>query len=217
MRASEISYARFGSAFTVHAGGERLGTMNLAVPGPINVLDALPSVAIARELGVPFATIAESLAGFRGVRRRFQILSQSPRMTVVDDYAHHPTAVAATIAAARADYDGPIVAVFQPHRYTRTRYLANDFARALRGADRTILTDIYAASEAPIAGVDAMTIGAPLRAAGGDVAYVGNVADLPAHLEANVPYGALVLMMGAGSISATAAEFARTLEAPQVR
>jgi UDP-N-acetylmuramate--alanine ligase len=217
VRASDVAYADFGSTFTVHFGGETLGRVQLAVPGAINVLDALPGIAIARELGVPFATIADALAGFRGVRRRFEILSRGPRMTVVDDYAHHPTAVAATIAAARANFAGPIVAAFQPHRYTRTQYLAEDFARALRGADRVVLTDIYAASEAPIAGVDATSIGAPLAAAGGEVAYVANVADLPAYLEAHAPPGALVLMLGAGSITAAAAGLARALEAPVAR
>ncbi len=214
LRASDIAYAAFGSTFVVHAGNERLGSIALGVPGAINILDALPGIAIARELGVPFATIAQSLAGFRGVRRRFEILSRSPRMTVVDDYAHHPTAVEATIAAARANFSGPIVAVFQPHRYTRTHYLAGGFARALRGADRVVLTDIYAASEAPIPGVDATAIGKPLEAFGTAVAYVADARALPAYLEANVPQGALVLMLGAGSITTAAADLARALEAP---
>ena len=214
IRATDITYADFGSTFVVYAGTERLGEIALAVPGAINILDALPSVAIARELGVPFATIAEALAGFRGVRRRFEILSRSPRMTVVDDYAHHPTAVEATIAAARANFSGPIVAVFQPHRYTRTHYLAGGFARALRGADRVVLTDIYAASETPIPGVDATSIGGPLAALGANVAYVADVRDLPAYLEANAPSGALVLHLGAGSITQAAADLARALETP---
>ncbi len=217
VRASDVRYANFGSTFTVHVRGERLGEVALAVPGAINVLDALPGVAIARELGVPFATVADAFAGFRGVRRRFEVLARSPRMTVVDDYAHHPTAVEATIAAARANFAGPIVAVFQPHRYTRTQYLADGFARALRGADRIVLTDVYAASEAPIPGVDATAIGAPLAALGANVAYVADVHDLPAYLEANVPQGALVLHLGAGSITGAAAELARMLEAPVAR
>jgi UDP-N-acetylmuramate--alanine ligase len=132
-------------------------------------------------------------------------------MTLVDDYAHHPTAVAATIAAARENFAGPIVVAFQPHRYTRTHYLANDFARALGGADRVVLTDVYAASEAPLPGVDARSIGVPLAALGGSVAYVANVADLPAYLLANVPEGALVLALGAGSITNAAAALAREL------
>ena len=182
------------------------------MPGAINVLDALPAIAIGLELGLPFGTVADALAGFRGVRRRFEILARTERMTLVDDYAHHPTAVAATIAAARADFAGPIVVAFQPHRYTRTQYLAGDFARALRGADHVVLTDVYAASEAPLPGVDATAIGAPLAALGADVAYVRAVEDLPAYLLEHAPSGALVLALGAGNISLVAAKLAALLE-----
>jgi len=216
VRASGPRYANFGSRFTVTIAGERAGEIELAVPGAINVLDALPAIAIGLELGVPFATLARALAGFRGVRRRFEILARTPQMTLVDDYAHHPTAVAATIAAARADFGGPIVVAFQPHRYSRTHYLAGDFARALRGADRVVLTDVYAASEAPLPGVDATAIGAPLAALGGRVAYVPSVADLPAHLLEHAPPGALVLLLGAGSITGAAAALARELHAGAV-
>jgi UDP-N-acetylmuramate--alanine ligase len=129
-------------------------------------------------------------------------------MTVVDDYAHHPTAVAATIAAARNAFAGPLVVAFQPHRYTRTHYLAAGFAQALRGADQVVLTDVYAASEAPIAGADASAIGEPLRAAGGTVAYV-KVGELADYLAEHAPEGALVLLLGAGSITAAAAQLAK--------
>ncbi len=211
LRALAPTYAAFGSHFGVELEGARLGDVRLAVPGAINVLDALPSIAIGLELGMPFATIAEGLAGFRGVRRRFEIVARSPRMTVVDDYAHHPTAIAATLAAARANAAGPVVVAFQPHRYTRTQYLAGEFAHALRGADEVVLTDVYAASEPPIAGVGAHTIGAPLEALGGRVSYVPRVEDLPNHLLAHAPLGALVLMLGAGSISEAAGRLAGRL------
>ena len=115
--------------------------------------------------------------------------------------------------AARAGFGGPIVAVFQPHRYSRTAYLAGDFARALRGAARVVLTDVYAASELPIEGATAAAIGEPLRALGTEVAYVGDVVALPAYLLANAPEGALVLFLGAGSITSAAAELARELRA----
>jgi UDP-N-acetylmuramate--alanine ligase len=160
--------------------------VRLTAPGAINVFDALPSVGVGLELGVPFATIAQALAGFRGVRRRFEILS-------------------------RSNAAGPLVAVFQPHRYTRTQYLGPQFARALQGADYVVLTDVYAASEAPIPGVDARTIGAPLAASGARVDYVPSVDDLPDYLLANAPEGALVLMLGAGSIGVAAARLAREL------
>ena len=211
VRAFDASYADFGSRFGLSVDGARAGDVTLVVPGAINVLDALPAIAIGLELGVPFATISEALATFRGVRRRFDILAQSPRMVLVDDYAHHPTAVAATIAAARENFAGPIVVAFQPHRYTRTAYLAGDFARALRGADSVVLTDVYAASEAPLPGVDARLIGVPLAAFGREVAYVPDVADLPAYLLERVPHGALVLALGAGSITSAAAALAEEL------
>jgi UDP-N-acetylmuramate--alanine ligase len=212
VRALDTVYAGFGSRSTIVVDGEPAGELRLPVPGAINVLDALPAVAIGLELGVPFATIASALGAFRGVRRRFEILARSPRMTVVDDYAHHPTAVSATIAAARADFSDPIVVVFQAHRYSRTMYLAGDFARALQGVDLVVLTDVYAASERPIDGVDASTIGAPLRALGAAVEYVGAVEDLPAFILERAPPGALVLFLGAGSITSAAAALAGELE-----
>lgn len=209
VRASGARYADFGSHFSVSSGARIAGEIELCVPGAINVLDALAAIAISLELGVPFPDIARALRGFRGVRRRFEIVARSPRMTVVDDYAHHPTAVAATIAAARANFSGPIVVAFQPHRYSRTQYLAADFACALRGADSVVLTDIYAASETPLPGVDAATIGAPLAALGIPVRYVADVARLPEDLLDHVPAGALVLMLGAGSITSAAAELGK--------
>ena len=214
VRATRAAYANFGSRFSVEVGGVRAGEIGLAVPGAINVLDALPGIAIASELGVPFATIADALRGFRGVRRRFEIVARGERMTVVDDYAHHPTAIAATIAAARANFAGPIVVAFQPHRYSRTQYLALAFAHALAAADAVVLTDIYAASEAPLEGIDATTIGTPLAASGTRVAYVRDVASLPAYLIDTVPHGALVLVLGAGSITFAAATLGR-LVAPE--
>ncbi len=211
VRAVRATYAGFGSRFDVVVDGIPAGAIELCVPGAINVCDALPAVAIGLELGVSFATIAAALAGFRGVRRRFEILAETARLSVVDDYAHHPTAVAATIAAARENFRGPIVVAFQPHRYTRTQYLAGEFARALRAADQVVLTDIYAASETPLEGVDATTIGARLRALGGEVAYVRGVEELPAYLLAHAPPGALVLALGAGSITGAAHDLADAL------
>jgi len=212
VRALDVRFEGFGSSSTIVVDGVPLGELRLNVPGSINLLDALPALGIALELGVPFAHAVAALAGFPGVRRRFEILSRGPRMLLVDDYAHHPTAVAATLAAARAGFAGPIVAAFQPHRYSRTRQLGADFARALRGADLTVLTPVYAASEAPEAGIDERTIGEPLRASGGAVEYVSDVATLPEFLLAHAPQGAMVLCLGAGSITAAAARLAQSLE-----
>ena len=135
----------------------------------MNVQNALAAIAVARLLEVPFARVAEALRGFRSVRRRFDVLADAERMIVVDDYAHHPTAVAATIAAARGYHRGPLFVAFQPHRYSRTAFLAAQFAQALRGADRVYLAPVYAASEPAIPGVSERSIGKPLEAAGAHV------------------------------------------------
>ena len=212
IRATSMRFDGLGATFDVIAGGVCLGTVELRVPGAINVQNALAAIAVARALEVPFAKIAEGLRDFRGVRRRFDILTRSDRMIVVDDYAHHPTAVRATIAAARQYHRGPIVVAFQPHRYSRTAYLAKDFADALRGADRVYLAPVYAASEAPIPGVSERSIGEPLGTNGPQVTYVNHVNDLEEHIFADAPRGALVLMLGAGNITDVAARLARRVD-----
>ena len=216
VRALDVRFEGFGSRSTIAVDGVVLGELRLNLPGAINLVDALPALGIALHLGVPFAQAAAALAGFPGVRRRFEILARGPRMLLVDDYAHHPTAVAATLAAARAGFDGPIVVAFQPHRYSRTKQLGADFARALRGADIVVLTPVYAASETPEPGIDARTIGEPLRAAGTPVEYVDDLAALPGALLARAPQGAMVLCLGAGSITAAAARLAESLECKPV-
>ncbi|GAC1392765.1 MAG: UDP-N-acetylmuramate--L-alanine ligase [Vulcanimicrobiaceae bacterium] len=215
VHAAGVRFADLGSTFDVVAGGVCLGTILLRVPGEINILNALGAIVVARELEVPFVRIAQAFASFHGVRRRFDILARSDRMTVVDDYAHHPTAVQATIAAARRYHKGPIVVAFQPHRYTRTAYLARDFAESLRGVELVLLTPIYAASELPIDGVSERSIGEPLRATGADVRYVASVEALPDTIFERAPAGALVLMLGAGNITNVAAQLAARLEKAQ--
>ncbi len=183
----------------------------MRVPGEINVLNALAAVAVGLELDLPFDAIAAALHGFRGVRRRFDVLVSGERMTVVDDYAHHPTAVRATIAAARDFHSGPLIVAFQPHRYTRTAFLARDFADALHGADRVYLTPVYAASEPAIPGVSERSIGEPLEAAGSEVRYVTQVDDLEERIFEETPPGALVLFLGAGNVTDVAARLAERL------
>ena len=214
MRARDLTYAALGSHFTVDERGAQLGAIALAVPGEINVQNALAALAVARAAGIDFGIAAAALAAFRGVRRRFEIVGRSAALTVVDDYAHHPTAVAQTIAAARAAHDGPIVVAFQPHRYTRTAYLAADFARALANADHVVLTPIYGASEKPIEGVSERSIGEPLARTGTPVEYVSAVEDLIERIPALAPHNALVLMLGAGSISAVAQTLGLRVGAP---
>ena len=216
VRAANVRFDGLGMTFDVLSGGVCLGSIELGVPGAINVQNALAAIAVARTLEVPFAQIAEGLRAFRGVRRRFDILARTDRMVVVDDYAHHPTALRATIAAARQYHRGPVVVAFQPHRYSRTAYLARDFADALRGADRVYLTPIYAASEAPIPGVSERSIGEPLAASGARVTYVARVDDLEERIFDEAPRGALVLMLGAGNITDVAARLARAVSSAEL-
>jgi len=211
VRAERLRFAGFGSSFEVVAGGRGLGAATLPVPGAMNVQNALAAIAVGIELGVPFDHIAAALRAFRPVRRRFDVLVSSERLTLVDDYAHHPTAVRATIAAARHCHRGPVVVAFQPHRYTRTAYLAREFAEALHGADSVYLAPVYAASEPAIPGVSERSIGDALAAMGTRVTYVSNVGELEERLPAEAPAGAIVLMLGAGNITAVAADLARRL------
>lgn len=217
IRPAKVAYANLGAEFDVFAGEERLGSVGLRVPGRINVENALAAIAVGRALQIPFERIACALHGFSGVRRRFDILVRGQRLTVVDDYAHHPTAVRATIAAAKHYHRGPIVVAFQPHRYSRTAYLAGDFADALRGADSIYLAPIYAASEKPIDGVSERSIGEPLARLNPNVRYVRAVEELPALLLREAPAGALVLFLGAGSITHVAAQLARDLSSSALR
>ncbi len=213
VRAERIRCENFKTTFDAVVDGCRLGSITLPLPGVINVRNALAALTVGGELGIPFARMAYGLETFLGVRRRFEVLFAGERMSVVDDYAHHPTAVRETIAAARAVHAGPLLVAFQPHRYTRTAYLAPDFAHALRGADAIYLAPIYAASEEPITGVDVHTVGDPLERAGGRVSYVTQVDDLVDRLIRDAPQGALVLMLGAGNISDVAAALATQLRA----
>jgi UDP-N-acetylmuramate--alanine ligase len=218
VRATSLRFDGLGVAFDVIAGGVCLGSVELSVPGAMNVQNALAAIAVARELEIPFARIAAALREFHGVRRRFDILVRGERLVVVDDYAHHPTAVRATIAAARQYHSGPLFVAFQPHRYTRTAFLARDFADALRGADRVYLSPVYAASEPAIPGVSERSIGEPLAAFGERVAYVSQVDELAERLYDEAPAGTMVLMLGAGNITDVAARLAsRVREGAAVR
>jgi UDP-N-acetylmuramate--alanine ligase len=213
LMAQNITYEGLGSRFTLIERGHDIGEVRLHVPGEINVQNALAAIGIARMLKIDVPTIARALAAFRGVRRRFEIVAEHGGVTIVDDYAHHPTAIAQTIAAARGFTGKPIVVAFQAHRYSRTRYLAAEFAAALATADAVLLTPIYAASEAPIPGVSERSIGEPLAAPGTPVTYVASVEDLVAAVPRAIGSEAVVLMLGAGSISSVAHKVGAALDA----
>lgn len=203
--------------FTAWYRGRPLGEVNLVVPGQHNVLNALAALAVGLELGVPFEEAAAALAGFRGAKRRFQVLYDRDGILVVDDYAHHPTEIRATLRAARQRRapGGRIIAVFQPQRYSRTRLLMDEFARAFGDADLVILTEIYAPpGERPIPGVSSAVLAERIAAQDGrPVRLMGDREELIEHLLATVRPGDVVLLMGAGDIWMAARELARRLQA----
>ncbi len=188
--------------FGVVRDKEVLGDVRLAVPGLHNVRNALAAVAVGLELDIPFAKIQQALGDFTGVDRRFEIKGEVGGLVVIDDYAHHPTEIEATLEAASTGWpDRRIVAVFQPHLYSRTRDFQEEFARAFYDADVLILTEIYGAREEPIDGVTGRML-ATLAARYGhrDVRFVADKTDLPAFLRDETRPGDLVITMGAGDI-----------------
>jgi UDP-N-acetylmuramate--alanine ligase len=204
------------SAFDVVFDEEMLGRVELKVPGRHNVLNSLAAIASGLALGADFKAMARGLANFAGAERRFQRLGDSNGILVVDDYAHHPTEIAATLAAARAAYpDHRIVAAFQPHLYSRTRDFAGDFGGALATADTIYLTEIYGAREKPISGVTAALIDGAARDAGRAVTWRGERAALAAALAAGTEPGDVVLTLGAGDITRTGPELLALLSAAQ--
>src|SRR6266496_673632 len=193
----------FGSNFTVWRGTDVIGEINLRVPGMHNVYNALAAIAVGLELEVPFAKISEALYSFTGAGRRFQAKGEVCDVLVVDDYGHHPTEVRATLAAAKIGSGGRrIVVLFQPHRYTRTHDLMEEFARSFNNADTLFVTDIYAASEDPIEGTTAETLTAAIKRFGHkDVRYIGALENAASALRDHVQPGDLVLTLGAGTVS----------------
>ena len=203
------------SRFDVFHHGELLGECVLQIPGRHNVLNALAAIGVGLDLEIPFATISAALAGFAGVQRRFQVRGTAGGVTVVDDYGHHPAEIRATLAAAKAGFDGRVVTVFQPHRYSRTLHLRQEFLTAFNQADVLVVMDIYPAGEAPIPGVSAADLADGIRAHGHrNVTYLGNDrARIVDHVcEISRP-GDLVLTLGAGDVSQLASDILRRLDA----
>jgi UDP-N-acetylmuramate--alanine ligase len=197
----------FGSTCTVtHRAADGkpavLGSLRLNVPGRHNVLNALAAVTVGVEVGIPFRRTAAALEEFRGAERRFQTRGEAGGVMVIDDYGHHPTEIAAVLAAARG-IGRRIVAVFQPHRYTRTQQLLADFGPAFKDAGAVVLTDIYPAGEAPIPGITADALAAAIRqGTSAPVSLVPALDDLPGAVAQLAKPGDLVITLGAGSIGA---------------
>ena len=209
-RATDIAPTGRGSRFTVSCRGVKIGEVELIIPGRQNVTNALAAIAVADQLGLSFEKVAGALATFTGAQRRFERKYDAHGITVVDDYAHHPTEIKATIAAARTLGFQRIIVAFQPHRYTRTQALRDEFATAFTGADKLFLTDIYAASEKPIEGITGRTIYDAVTTTGCE--YEPDLAKLTERLVAEVRAGDLLLVMGAGDIYKVARDVAVELQ-----
>jgi UDP-N-acetylmuramate--alanine ligase len=204
--------ARFAQ-FLVHTAKEPLGPFELHVPGRHNVLNATAAVAIAHQLLVSPEKIAEGLNHFRGVDRRFQLRGQARGVTVVDDYGHHPTEIRATLAAARECGHRRILVVFQPHRYSRTQDLIEQFRDAFRDADSVFVLPIYAASEEPIPGVTAELLAGRIQ--GPSVHYAPEFAAAVQMVADEVREGDLILTLGAGNVSQLAPQILAALKGSQ--
>jgi UDP-N-acetylmuramate--alanine ligase len=200
--ATEITCGPFASDFRLRYRAHDLGVFHLAIPGRHNVLNATAAIAVAMELDVNPDAIREGLATFNGVDRRFQLRGKVRGVTVVDDYGHHPTEIRATLDGARVCGFRRIHVLFQPHRYTRTFHLMDDFARSFHQADNLYVMDIYAASETPIEGVSAEALVDRIREFGHrGVEYVGSLDRGVDALVAAACEGDLILTLGAGSVT----------------
>ncbi len=212
---TDVSLGGFGARCVVHRreaeGTQRLGELELGVPGRHNLLNALATVAAVDRVGVEFARVAAALREFQGAERRFQRYGEAGGVLVVDDYGHHPTEIAAVLAAARATLGRRVVVAFQPHRYSRTQRLLEAFGPSMRDADEIVLTDIYAASEEPIPGITLETLAEAVRLGSGRPVHVVPRLDdvVPELLKVARP-GDAVITLGAGSIGTLPA---RLLEA----
>ena len=212
--AHNISYNNsFGSTFTVWKSAEVLGEINLPVPGKHNIYNALAAIAVALELEIPFEKIAESFTDFKNANRRFQFKGEAKGITIVDDYGHHPTEITATLSAAKNGGGGRrTVVVFQPHRFTRTQELMDEFALCFNNADVLYVLDIYAASENPIEGITAEILTENIKKYGHKNAqYIGDIDFAAENIVENLRENDLVITLGAGTVTRLSDEILENL------
>ncbi|MEQ8173533.1 MAG: UDP-N-acetylmuramate--L-alanine ligase [Syntrophomonadaceae bacterium] len=197
---SDWQAVKGGSQFFMHHQGTLLGKVQLGVPGKHNALNAIAALATVMELGVDFDAACRGLNNFVGAKRRFQYIGTARQVEIVDDYAHHPTEIKATIDAARSIHPGRIIVAFQPHRYSRTKSLGTQLGEALFGADICLVTEIYAASENPIPGIDGNLVARAACQAGGQCSFYPDLSAMEEHLLQILQPGDLLITMGAGDI-----------------
>jgi len=194
-------YRGFQSQYQLRYRGQALGEFHLSIPGRHNILNATAAIAVGLDLGIPVSTLRTALDGFRGADRRFQLKGQARGITMIDDYGHHPTEVRATLDAARQSGDHRLVVVFQPHRYSRTQYCFEDFARAFYQADVLVISDIYPAGEEPIEGINSERLVDAIKTHGHKNArHIANLSDIASVLEPDLKTDDLVITMGAGNV-----------------
>ena len=211
-QAKEIVFEGLSTSFDVVHQRQEIGRLTLRMPGLHNVYNALATLATAFELDIPFRVVQETLRDFSGIQRRFQIKGEKKGILIVDDYGHHPVEIMATLKAARTGWGKRIVAVFQPHRYSRTQTLFKDFLTAFYDADVLILTDIYPAGEDRIEGVEAKALFEGIREYGHkDVTYLADKKEIVQHLLRIISPGDLVITLGAGDIWQVSEELASRL------
>ena len=199
--ARELDPTPSGIDFLVTHRGEALGKLRLHLPGRHSVTNALAAVAVAHELEIPFSRVAEGLDAFPGIHRRFEVKGEPGGILVIDDYGHHPTEIRATIGAIRDSWKRPLTVIFQPHRFTRTKDLFDEFLTAFEGADRLVLTEVYAAGEDPISGANGEALYQAIKRKGHlDVEFIPDKNDIVARLATELASGDVALTLGAGDI-----------------
>jgi len=206
LRATKVQIKGMNSSFTVVAGGQTLGEISIGLPGRHYVQNALAAIAVGFEIGLDFAMIQRNLKQFAGVQRRLQILGEFQGVTVIDDYGHHPTEIIATLKALRQAFpDRKLVVAFQPHRFSRTKYLFNDFLVAFNEADELLVTEIYAAGEAPIAEITAENLAEEIKFHGHkNVQYYADQETMITYLRDNLQGDQVLVTLGAGDINKVA-------------
>lgn len=209
--ARDIEYNNFYSKFSLIRSGENVGQVALSVPGWQNVLNSLAVFAIGFEFGLDFGAVTTALRTFSGARRRFQTIGEFNNILIIDDYAHHPTEIQATLSAAKLGWPGRrVICIFQPHRYSRTALLKDKFIKSFGDADITIITDIYAASEKPIPGISGKTIADGIKDK--EVVYIPKKEKIPEYLMEKVKEGDIIMTLGAGDINTAAKEILARLK-----
>lgn len=216
--AGDIKFLKRKTSYNLTYKGTVLGKIELTVPGMFNVYNSLAATAVARELGLDLVTIRKGLQSFSGVQRRLEIKGRAGGITVVDDYGHHPTEIRETLAAMRQIWKDRLIVVFQPHRFTRTKALFDEFTKAFRNADILIVNDIYPASEEPIAGINSAALCEAIRQTGqSHVKYISQAESTVKYLLKTAKAKDIVVTLGAGSIYKIGENFLKQLRTRKIK